>query len=116
MFQTPGSIIDQWGYFGHRETGLTHPDLYSYIRLADNGDIHLFVAEGVGIILSATQRSIVLVGDTVKFFSREDEGLQWNSLAFNQKAVKFNEPAFVYLKEDRSMFDGIDDFISLEDN
>lgn len=113
MFNTPAAILDKFHYFGPRETGLNHPDLYSFIRLADNGDIHIMVAEGVGIIISATQRTIALVGDQVKFLTREDEGLKWNTLAFNSKATKFNEPAFVCVKENRSIFDGIDDFIDL---
>jgi hypothetical protein len=113
MFETPVSILDRFQHFGVREVGLTHPDLYSYIRLADNGDIHIMVAEGVGIIISQAQRSVVLVGDQVKFLSREHEGLKWNDLAFNSQATKFSEPALVHIKQQRSLYEGIEDFVDI---
>lgn len=115
MFEAPASILDKYKHFGVREVGLTHPDLYSYIRIADNGDIHLMVEEGVGIIISKAQRTIVLVGDQVKFFSRMEEGLKWNDCAFNSKATKFNEPALVQLKQNRSLYDGIEDYVDLSE-
>jgi len=107
-FKIPIEIIDQQKYFGHREVGLTHPDLFSFIRLTDTGEIHLMVDDGVGIIINKIQRTIVLMADQVKFFTKEDEGLKWNTLAFNHKATKYNEPAFTYVKENRSLYDGID--------
>lgn len=112
-FETPVSILDRLKHFGIREVGLTHPDVFSYIRLADNGDIQIMVDEGVGIILSHAQKSIILVGDQVKILSRENEGLKWNDLAFNPKATKFSEPAFLHIKQSRSLYEGVEDFVDI---
>jgi hypothetical protein len=112
-FETPVSILDRMKHFGTREVGLTHPDLFSYIRLADNGDIHIMVEEGVGIIISQAQRSVILVGDQVKILSRQNEGLKWNDLAFNSKATKFSEPAFLHIKQSRSLYEGVEEYVDI---
>lgn len=113
MFETPASILDRYKHFGIREVGLTHPDVYAYVRLADNGDIHLMVEEGVGIIISAAQKSVILVGDQIKFLSRMEEGLKWNDLAFNSEATKYSEPALVHIKQSRGLYEGIEDFVDI---
>jgi hypothetical protein len=112
MFEKPYKVLNKQNTFNIREVGVTHPDLSSFIRLADNGDVYVMADETTGIIISANQRSIILVGDTVKFFTKEDEGLRWNKLAFNAKATKYSEPTFIFPKQTTtSIYDGIDDFI-----
>lgn len=78
-----------------REVALIHPDLSSYIRLLDNGDIEITSTDGLGIILNRAQKAIILTGDTIKFMTRITDGLRWNDLSFNHKAITFNEPTFM---------------------
>lgn len=80
--------------FSEREVGLTHPDLSSFIRLNDEGDIEIFAAPGIGIIISARAKSISFFADYVKIFSKED-GLRWNSYNFNYSASSYVEPTLV---------------------
>lgn len=112
IFNRPYDSLAKQSRFGEREVGLTHPDIFSYIKLSDNGDISIMAQDGLGIVISATQHCILLVGDTVKFLTKNDEGLKWNKLAFNPKATKYSEPAFIYPKNQTSgLYDGIDNFI-----
>lgn len=111
-FNRPYDLLAQQSKFGGREVGLTHPDVFSFIKIGDNGDIQLMAQDGLGIIISASQHCIFLVGDTVKFLTKSDEGLKWNKLAFNSKATKYSEPAFVFPKKQTSgLYDGIDNFL-----
>lgn len=80
--------------FSDREVGLTHPDLSSFIRLNDQGDIEIFAAPGIGIIISARSKSISFFGDSVRMFTKED-GLRWNSYNFNYSASSYIEPTLV---------------------
>ena len=82
--------------FSDREVGLTHPDISSFIRLTDDGDIEIFAAPGVGIIISARAKSISLFADSVKMFTKED-GLRWNNYNFNYSASTYIEPTLVKL-------------------
>ncbi len=108
----PYDLINQGNRFSKREVGLTHPDKPAHLKMLDNGDIHLMVNESLGIIMSSAQNAIILVADNVKFLTKEDEGLRWNKLAFNPKAVKFNEPAFIYPKNQTAgIYDGVSDFL-----
>lgn len=80
--------------FSAREVGLTHPDNSSFIRLNDSGDIELFAAPGIGIVISAATRTISLFADNIRFHTKED-GLKWNSMDFNYSANDFTEPTFI---------------------
>jgi len=80
--------------FSQREVGLTHPDNPSFIRLTDSGDIEIFSAPGVGIVINGSTKTISLFADNIKFFTKED-GLKWNSMEFNHSATLFSEPTFV---------------------
>jgi len=80
--------------FSQREVGLTHPDNSSFIRLTDSGDIEIFSAPGVGIVINGSTKTISLFADNIKFFTKED-GLKWNSMEFNHSATLFSEPALV---------------------
>lgn len=82
--------------FSDREVGLTHPDLSSFIRLTDDGDIEIFAAPGVGIIISSRAKSISMFGDSIKMFTKED-GLRWNNYNFNYSASTYIEPTLVKL-------------------
>ncbi len=111
-FERPSAILGKENKFSKREVGLTHPDQPAYMRIADNGDIHIMANDNVGIIISAAQNTIILVADNVKFLTKEDEGLRWNNLAFNAAAVKYSEPAFIYPKNQTAgIYDGISDYI-----
>lgn len=80
--------------FSQREVGLTHPDNPSFVRLTDSGDIEIFSAPGVGIIINGSTKTISLFADNIKFYTKED-GLKWNSMEFNHSATLFSEPALV---------------------
>lgn len=80
--------------FSDREVGLTHPDLNSFIRLNDQGDIEIFAAPGVGVVISSRSKSISFFGDSIRMFCKED-GLRWNSYNFNYSASSFAEPTLV---------------------
>lgn len=80
--------------FSDREVGLTHPDMSSFMRLNDEGDVEIFAAPGVGIIISAKAKSISLFADSIKMFTKED-GLRWNSFNFNYSASSYIEPTLV---------------------
>ena len=80
--------------FSQREVGLTHPDNPSFMRLTDSGDIEIFSAPGVGIVINGSTKTISLFADNIKFYTKED-GLKWNSMEFNHSATLFSEPALV---------------------
>lgn len=84
--------------FSQREVGLNHPDNPGFIRLTDSGDIEIFAAPGVGMIINGSTRTISLFADNIKFHSKED-GLKWNAMEFNHSATLFSEPAFVGASE-----------------
>lgn len=80
--------------FSTREVGFTHPDNSSFIRLTDAGDIEIFAAPGVGLVISGSTRTISIFADNIRFHTKED-GLKWNSMDFNHSADSFAEPALV---------------------
>lgn len=82
--------------FSDREVGITHPDLSSFIRLNDQGDIEIFASPGVGIIISTRSKSISLFADSIRLHTRED-GLRWNNYNFNYSASTYIEPTLVKL-------------------
>jgi len=84
--------------FSDREVGITHPDLSSFIRLNDAGDIEIFAGPEVGIIISAKSNSILLFADVVKVNSKED-GFRWNTYSFNYAANTYREPTFVRINK-----------------
>lgn len=80
--------------FSEREVGFTHPDNSSFIRLSDAGDIEIFAAPGVGLVISAATRTISIFADNIRFHTKDD-GLKWNSMDFNYSANDYTEPALV---------------------
>jgi len=81
--------------FSHREVGLTHPDNNAFIRIADGGSIEIFAAPGIGIIINPNTRSISFHADSIKIFSKEDDGLRWNDKSFNPASDVYNEPSLI---------------------
>lgn len=81
--------------FSNREVGLTHPDNSAFMRVADSGEIEIFAAPGIGVVINPHTRSISFFADSIKFYSREDDGLRWNGLSFNPAADSYTEPTFV---------------------
>jgi len=81
--------------FSNREVGLNHPDNSSFIRVADSGEIEIFACPGVGIVINPNTRSVSIFADSIKMYSREDDGLRWNSMSFNPAADMYNEPALI---------------------
>lgn len=107
----PYRQINDTNKFSNTEVGITHPNNSAYLKIADNGDIFLMADNNLGIIISASRNCIFLVGDTIKFLTKEDEGLRLNNLAFNTKATSFNEPAFIYPKNrSEGLYSGVSKF------
>lgn len=81
--------------FSNREVGITHPDHKGFIRITDSGEIEIFAAPGIGLILNPNTRSISVIADSIKFFCRDDDGLRWNDKSFNPASDVYNEPALL---------------------
>lgn len=90
----PENEISRRNEFSKREVGFNHPDTPSFLRLTDDGDIEIFAAPGVGIVISATGRSISLFADNIRLFSKDDS-LRWNNHYFNYSAIDYSEPTLV---------------------
>jgi hypothetical protein len=86
--------------FSESEVGLTHPDLSSFIRLNDEGDIEVFAEPGVGFIINGASRTITFFADTIKF-NCKDDGLKWNNYTFNSSSTTYIEPTLVKTNVDR---------------
>jgi len=82
--------------FSKREVGLNHPDNSSFIRLNDDGDIEIFAAPGVGMIISGASKTISLFADKIRFFCSEN-GLRWNNFNFNYSAIDYSQPTLVQI-------------------
>lgn len=80
--------------FSRREVGFNHPDNNSFLRLNDDGDIEIFATPGIGMVISASGRSISLFADKIKFFCSEN-GLRWNNFNFNYSATDYSQPTLV---------------------
>ena len=91
-------VLNTRNQFSRTEVGLNHPDMFSFIRLADNGDIEIMAAPGVGIIISAVTRSVSILADTLKIYTTEDDGIRWNNYSFNYAASDFTEPILVPIR------------------
>ena len=100
--------------FGAREVGLTHPDHDGFIRITDRGDVEIFSKPGLGIIMHSSNNSISFVADSVRFLTKDQDGLRWNNVAFNPKATTYSEPSLLpYDPEDASatsMYEGFEDY------
>lgn len=81
--------------FSTREVGLNHPDNHSFIRVTDSGEIEIFGGPGIGIVINPGTRSISFFADSVKFYTKEEDGIRWNNKSFNPASDKYNEPALV---------------------
>lgn len=90
-----GAELKRRKEFSNREVGITHPDHKGFIRITDSGEIEIFAAPGVGLILNPNTRSVAIIADSIKFFCRDDDGLRWNDKSFNPASDVYNEPALL---------------------
>ena len=102
--------------FSDREVGITHPDIPSFIRLNDKGDIEIFAAPGVGMVISSSSKTISFFGNFVNFVTRDD-GLRWNSYKFNISSYDYSQPTLVKInkKEMNSAQEGVYHYLNLVD-
>jgi hypothetical protein len=91
---TEADVINRRKTFSSREVGITHPDNPGFLRLTDSGDIEIFAAPGVGIVINGSTRTVSIFADNIKFHCKDD-GLKWNVKQFNSSATIFNEPALI---------------------
>ena len=92
-------VFNKRNEFSRREVGVNHPDTLSFVKLTDSGDIEIMASPGVGIVISASNRSISLFADTFKIYTTEDDGIRWNQHAFNYAGADFTEPFLVTLRD-----------------
>lgn len=105
-FDDPGEQMQLESHeFGNQEPGLNHPDNPAFIRLRNDGAIEIMADDGVGIILDPRSRSITMVADHVKFFTREEGGIRWNDTELNSRATRFDEPTLVQADNEGSITD-----------
>lgn len=112
-FIRPIDILYDQNRFGDREVGITHTETAAYLKMADSGDIECMAAEGLGFIMHPQNRSITFVADSIRFVTKEQDGLRWNKLSFNPQATSYTEPAFVTLDEDEmiNLYKGSEDYV-----
>jgi hypothetical protein len=120
-FNTPLEAIDNQDRFSKRESGLKHPDIENlFVRLRDNGDLELVAGEGLAIIMHPRNRSITFIADHINFITQSDEGLRWNHVSFNSRAVSFHEPTFIAKNDEQldayNTYEGLDVFVSTEED
>lgn len=94
-FKRPSDLLADRDFYDKGEVGVTHPKTPAYVRLADNGDVEIIAAEGLGMVFHPANRSITIIADTIKLMTKDDDGLRWNQLAFNPKSTTFTEPTFL---------------------
>lgn len=113
VFKRPVHTAYSRDIFSEREVGINHPDNGAFVKISDNGMIEIIAGEGLGIVIDPHSRSINLFGDSVKFHTRDNDGLRWNRLSFNHRSTKYVEPTFVEQKTDDivSIYDGIDNIL-----
>jgi hypothetical protein len=111
MINRPVHVKASKDNFSDSEVGLTHPFRPSYFRLSDNGNVEIIGDEGMGIIFNASNRSVTIIADTIRFQSKEEQGLRWNKYSFNSKSTKYTEPTFIELddKDITNLYQGVDD-------
>lgn len=105
-------LIDQ-EKFSSTEVGLTHQFTDAFVRLTDDGDIELAAVPGLAIIMHPQNRSITFIADSVKFITKEKNGMRWNKLSFNDQSTKFTEPTFIpYESQDvQDVYRGVHNFL-----
>jgi len=115
-FETPLQTLDQQDKFGHREVGITHPDVPGFVRIRDNEDIEIVASEGLAILMHPRNGTITFVADHINLMTRNEDGLRWNHVLFNSRATSFNEPTFITrnetVQEAYETFEGTDLFLS----
>lgn len=98
--------------FNLHEVGLTHIDNDAFIKIDDSGRIILMAQPNLGIIMDPSNQSISIMADSVKFITKQDEGLRWNNLSFNPKAFNYAEPTFLYSKDVvNRLYDDVDQYL-----
>lgn len=117
-FRRPTQFVQEQDRFGANEVGLNHPNNQSFLRIRNNGDIEIVAGERCSIIMSPSTSTIAFVADNIKFLTKENGGLRWNNLLFNQAADSFNEPSFVPAADHETfgLYKGVEQFIYDEQN
>jgi len=113
-FPMPHDILDKQNTFAANEPGLTHPNQSSHIRIKDNGDVELVAGDVLSIVMSVSSRTITFTADAIKFLTKEQNGLRWNSLAFNPKANTYSQPTFLDLTDDHivDLYSGFSNYVT----
>lgn len=112
-FERPIDRMISEDKYGDREVGITHPDISSFIRLRDNGDVEISAGQGLQIILHRQRGTITFEADQIMFRTREQGALHWNGLTFNEKATNYTEPVFNIRERDEmtNPYRGLDNYL-----
>lgn len=116
-FKRPIKAVQQREQFSDTEVGITHPHVPGFMKISDNGDVEMWASEGLGMVFHPANRSVTIVADTVKFLTKEQDGLRWNQMSFNYQADKFEEPGLMPFEEREihNIYRGIEDFLETDD-
>lgn len=117
-FITPSEDVQNDSQFGRREVGITHPDTDGYLRIKDSGVVEIYAGEGLAIVMNPKTGSITFFADTIRFMTSDKNGLKWNKVAFNDKAVRYSEPTFISINETHNknaIYHGVDYFLQEEE-
>ena len=88
-----------------REPALSHPDVPGFIRIRNDGVMEIICDDALGMMMDPKSRSVTFVADHVKFFTKQDGGLRWNNVQFNENATSFDEPALLSVDDDGAVTD-----------
>lgn len=115
-FKRPTQNYQNQNSYGPREIGLIHPDLSTFVRLNDAGDIEIVVDDGLAIVLHRKSKSITFVADSIKILTKEGDSIRWNNSNLNSRATDFTQPALLPLtvSEAPALYDGSEEYF-LED-
>lgn len=113
-FNSPSPNITEQDTYQSKEVGLVHPNVSSYIKLNDKGDIEITVDDGLAIVLHKKSRSITFVCDTLKILTKDGDSIRWNNSNLNSRATDFTQPALIPLvvRDTPTHFNGSEDYLS----
>ncbi len=117
-FEMPIDNLTTQDTYGDQEIGMIHPQMASFIRLNDAGDIEIVVSDSLAIVLHKATNSITFVADTIKFLTKDGDSIRWNNSNLNSRATDFTQPALIPLQVDQmaSLYDGSDEYYGTEED
>lgn len=95
-------LVNDHNTFSQRDTGITNPYADAYIKVTEGGEIEVYAGNGTGIFMNPHSRSITFMADSLRFITRDEDGIRWNDKLFNDQATIYTEPFLVPYETDNS--------------